>query len=222
MRVYIFKMECFLCDCIENVDMNICNVTTKYREIPLTLILHEFIGSDAEVAIENEEAICQTCKHMLDKLDLYRYKLSNIENCIAHKLHRKYKFDSELPTIRLDEETASIFVNGKNGQRFECLMCSFSTDLIDCLMPHNLMHRNYDTVDDTNIQDFMCNACQIMLPSEVLLNQHMHLFHPITAVECRDSVESEASVDLADKEENGETETMECIVSISVSLSLSQ
>ncbi|XP_055324162.1 zinc finger protein OZF-like [Sitodiplosis mosellana] len=172
-------MECFMCGSVHDADLSICNATTKYQKIPFTSILDNFIGSDCEIAIGHEDRICQMCKAIFDELDLLRYKLDNIENILTHKLHRKYKFDStkELPAIRLDEQTAIGFVHGQNGHKFQCESCSFSTDFLDCLTPHSLMHQNEHTTADLQINEFSCKTCHLILLSEYSFEEHMRLFH---------------------------------------------
>lgn len=211
-------MECFMCDSVQCANLIICNAKTKYRKIPLTSILYDFIGSDFEIAIGNEERICEMCKMIFDEFDRLRCKLDNIENILTHKLHRKYKFDSrnELPAIRLDEQTANRFAIGQNEQKFQCKNCSFSTDFLDCLTPHNLMHQNQSAVDDLHFIEFPCKNCRVILPTEVLFREHNRLFHSdengensFLLVNGRSNVD-EISADLE--------ETIECTVSMILDL----
>lgn len=191
-------MECFICDSTKCEDLSICNVKTKYQKIPITLILYDFIGSDFEIAIGNEDRICEMCKNVFDELDLLRYKLNNIENIFSHKLHRKYQFDrtKELPIIRLDEQTANCFINGQQGQKFQCVKCSYSTDFVDCLTPHSLLHRIEHTIQDFQINEFSCETCHLILPSECLFKEHILLFH--SSRDDRNDIASENILDSGD------------------------
>lgn len=178
--------ECFLCTNIGTINLKVANTITKYQKIPITSILHAFAGNEhIEIAIANSDSICLMCKLLLDELDCMRFKLQNIENMIAYKLHRKYQFDdieNKLPAIRLDAQTHNLYGCGSNGHKFQCMKCSFSTDFQDCLFPHNLYHQCADGIAENriveaSIDDFPCEQCQLILPSEDLSKQHMKMFH---------------------------------------------
>lgn len=177
-------MECFLCTGRDSVNLKICNATTKYQRIPIASILHGFAGNDnIEIAITNTDAICLMCKLLLDEYDCMRNELRNIQNIIAYKLHRKYQFDdnhSMLPAIRLNEDTANLFVCGNNEHRFQCAQCSFSTDFQDCLLPHSLYHHSITAIPVAANDDFACKNCQLILPSVVLFDRHATIFHAQT------------------------------------------
>lgn len=214
-------MECFLCDNVHLVCASIDSAITKYRKIPLTSILDDFIGNDFEIGIEPDDRICEMCKWTFDELDLLRYKLNNVENILTHKLHRKYKFDSEqeLPAIRLDKQTANDFINGKNGRKFQCERCSFSTDFLDCLTPHSLMHHNA-VKDGEIINEFACKSCSVILPTEHSFEQHKQLFHSDGNVSKNFTSENytEFSVDdqIEDNLEHDNQQTFNCTVSTDV------
>lgn len=211
------KMECFLCDNMECDDLNIWNSNTKYRNIPLSFILYEFMRNDVEIAIEIDERICQMCKLLLDELDLVRYKLVNIENILAHKLHRKYKvIDSSkaLAAIRIDEQAANLFACGNsNESTFKCKKCSYSTNFQDCLVPHTLIHRENATENSHPIMDFQCKHCHLILPSEILLHEHLDLFH---SNETADDNSTDLTIEtLCDETLECDNKQIECIVSLS-------
>lgn len=208
-------MECVICDSVQINDISICNARTKYRKISLVSLLDDFIGSDFEIAIGNDERICRMCKVIFDELDLLRFKLKNIENIIAHKLHRKYKFDrtKELPAIRLDEQTANTFIKGQNGQKFQCENCTFSTDFLDCLTSHNLMHQNEHNVEHIEISDFPCENCHLILPTEYLFRKHNRLFHSDGDDHIDFSLEN-TRTDLGDVDGDLEQDAIECTVSM--------
>lgn len=180
------KVECFLCTDVELVNLNISNTSTKYQNIPISSILHAFAGNDRiEIAITNADEICLICKRLLDELDYTRAKVQNIENIIAHKLHRKYRFDDierTLPTIRLDHGTADAYTCGENNHKFQCTQCSYSTNFPDNLFPHHLNHQCADVNSENEIVNFPCQICRIILPSKILFNQHMATFHSPTKV----------------------------------------
>lgn len=180
--------DCFLCSNIAVVKLNICSTATRYQKIPLNSILDAF-AEDAhiEIAITSADAICLMCKLLLDELDCMRFKLKNIEHMIAHKLHRKYQFDDvecKLPAIRLDEHTANLYgCGGKNGDKYQCMNCVFSTNFQDCLFPHMLYHQCADSIegnkaiDGATTNDFPCENCRLILPTEELFSRHMSMFH---------------------------------------------
>lgn len=204
-------MECFLCDNVDIVHLNIHKSSTKYRKIPLTSILHEYAGKNIEIVIGTEEKICQTCKLLLDEWDLSQHRLRNIENVIAHKLHRKYHIDARetLPPIKLGESTANLYGTGETGQRFQCRRCSFSTNFIDCLVPHSLFHQNIDNDDDLEIENFPCTNCHLTLPSKASLIAHFSTFH--------DEDQNNPSINTEDGDCSENTskpnETLQCTVS---------
>lgn len=180
-------MECFLCASLESVNLKILNTTTKYQKIPISSMLHAFAGNDnIEIAITNTDSICVMCKLLLDELDCMHDKLQNIQNTIAYKLHRKYQFDDDqntLPVIRFDAETIQLYTRGKNEHHFQCVQCAFSTDFQDCLFPHRLYHQYADSIAAITIAangDFLCENCQLILPSKMLFDQHMTTFHTET------------------------------------------
>lgn len=180
------KIECFLCTNIGTIKLKISNTITKYQKIPISSILHTFAENEhIEIVITNTDSICLMCQLLLDELDCMRFKLRNIENMIAYKLHRKYQFDdieNELPAIRLDEPTINLYDCGNDGHKFQCIKCSFSTDHQDCLFPHRLYHQCADNITenkiaDATIDDFACDNCRLILPSDELFKQHMKMFH---------------------------------------------
>lgn len=212
------KIECFLCSNMGTVNLKISNTITKYQKIPINSILHAFAGNEhIEIAITNTDSICLMCKLLLDELDCMRLKLRNIENIIAHKLHRKYQFDdieSKLPAIHLDEQTTNLYGYGKNGHKFQCMKCSFSTDFQDCLFPHNLYHLCGESIAENkiaeaDIDDFPCENCQLILPSEELFKQHMTMFHAPIIIDNQ-------QIDLNDEDlDEQQQKSFQCEVSVS-------
>lgn len=176
------KMECFLCDSVQNVELIICNTSTKYRNIPLTSILQELAGNEIEIVIENTDAICKPCQQLLDQMDLLHTELNNIENIFVHKLHRKYRLDNgkRLPAIRVDEQTINLYSAGEYARQFQCNQCTFSTDFADNLMLHRLLHQNAASSfrGSETANELLCEFCDIILPSNELFNQHQTTFHP--------------------------------------------
>lgn len=168
-----------MCDRIESGNQNIAKTSTKYRKVPLSCILYEMFGNDIEIAIGSDETICKMCALLIDELDWLRFNLSNIETIVAHKLHRKYKYSTvEMRRIRLDKQTAELFASS-TGRRFQCKTCSFSTNFVDCLLPHNLVHQHEHDDAYQSTDEYSCENCQLILPSEASLKQHQLLFHEI-------------------------------------------
>lgn len=203
------------------VKLNISSTTTRYQKIPINSILDAFAGNEhIEIIITNTDAICLMCKLLLDELDCMRFKLQNIEQMIARKLHRKYQFDEvecKLPAIRLDEQTAKLYgCGGGSGHKFQCTKCVFSTDFQDCLFPHSLYHRCADriegnkAIDGATANDFPCENCQLILPTEELFKQHMVIFHA-SETECR-QMDPDDNVDGGDGSCNDEG--FQCKVSV--------
>lgn len=220
--------ECFLCTNAATVKLNISETTTRHQKLSIASILHAFAGNEhIEIAITSTDSICLMCKLLLDELDCMRFKLKNIENMIAHKLHRKYQFDdieSKLPAIRLDEQTTKLYgCDGRSGHKFQCMKCVFSTNYQDCLFPHSLYHQCADNiaanklvVDDVAIDDFPCKNCQIILPSEELFKQHMTAFHVSTETSIENSQTDLNDTD-DDATDHSSDEKFQCKVSISKS-----
>lgn len=180
-------MDCFLCDQRESVPFNINHAKTKYRKIPLASILHEFAGENIEIAIGSNETICNDCKLLLDEWDHAQNTLKNIENIISHKLYRKYHIDvkTKLPPIELNASTVNLFDKGEHETKFQCKMCSFSTNSIDNLVPHQFFHRNSETEENMNY--LPCTECHLLFPSTVLQTQHLTTFHLSSVVVDPDS-----------------------------------
>lgn len=214
-------MACFLCNCAQEKFLSNFDTITKHQQIPLSAIVNEFIGSDVEIAIESEEGICQMCKLLFDEIDILRHKLKNVENVLYHKLSRTYKLNSinQLPAIRLDEQCANLFAIGNSERKFHCKKCEYSCDFVDCLIPHNLLHKNNDSVKEYSIVDFLCNKCHLVLPSADLLKQHLELFHAIEFIENTEMSElnSIGTIDGISESFNSEQDNehlLKCLVNI--------
>lgn len=219
--------ECFLCSTPATVKLNISNTTTRHQKIPINSILDAFAGHQhIEIVITNTDSICLMCKLLLDELDCMRFKVQNIEQTIARKLHRKYQFDAVecgLPAIRLDEQTTKLYgCGGKSAHKFQCTKCAFSTDFQDCLFPHCLYHQCADgiegnkAIDGAVVEDFPCESCQLILPTGKLFQQHMTMFHASVDTEIvNKQIDTSDHVDDVDCTNE---ETFQCKVSVFATL----
>lgn len=179
-----YKMTCFICDLRSTPNVyNINKIRSKYRNIPLTEIIYEFIGNSFEINVSDDAVICGTCKLLLDTIDEYNIQMENIENLLMKQIRRTYKLnDDETQICTLDAETIKLFTKGSSENRFSCVECTFQTNIQDCLIPHSWMHtKNQErtTVSRNNhhIADHICFHCNLSFPNENWFQSHNFLFH---------------------------------------------
>lgn len=173
------KMSCFICDLVTSETYKIFDTITLYRGIPLYNVLYDFISKYFDVEIDDADIVCNTCNTLLDALNRFRCEFDNVERMLQSQITRKYKL-KETQVCRLTKH----FHKGTN-KRFGCVECSFETDFVDCLMPHNWLHEHQTDFVNTSTASLVdhsfgtniCDNCNVDFSTSELLELHLLEFH---------------------------------------------
>lgn len=207
-------MSCFVCDSVTPETHKIL------EETPLCNVLYDFISKSFDVEIYDADIVCDACKTILDAMDHFRCELVALEQMLQLQITRKYKLN-EPQVYRLDDQSARRYRKGES-HRFACVECSFETDFVDCLSPHNWIHEHQGgfVKSSSSVLDFtsdcetnVCPRCNVSFSTNELLELHSLEFHHVDETQTKPfvSIKIETDSEINDDDDDETTINPESI-----------
>lgn len=202
-------MSCFICNIVDEQLFNVELSQTNDGKVIYSDLLRSLVKDSYEFEIFADDAVCPTCCVLLEEIYKFKTKAQEIENILMTQIYRKYQVEAtEPPIYSVNEQHLELFNLLPFAQKslYNCHKCSFSTEYVDCLVPHYKLHESEANVDvkqellDEHV--FQCTHCEELLANIGLLRFHMRLFHPEASIE-----DADYSIEIVDAEETAEVDS---------------
>lgn len=188
------KMSCFICEIAEERLFNVKSSLTTVSNSTYYDLIRTFVWKTYQFEIFDEDAVCQTCCVLLEELESFYSKSSEIESVLMAQICRKYQVDmNETPVYEINNQHLQLFnlVPFTKRDIYSCHKCSFFTIHEDCLVPHYKLHEVADSVvKEEPIEEhlFQCTICETLLANMDLLQFHIQLFHNDIAENLKETI----------------------------------
>lgn len=143
-----FKMSqfCFVCagDCKDSYFFLI-NLTSKKFKTKFTTLIGDFISSEYELRITDDNKICERCAVIIEKYDELKHEAKTVKSVLGRQIAQTYGIESNETMVYMDK--SKIFAELGAGSvnktsKYSCKLCPhFVTDSIDLINTHCLYHK---------------------------------------------------------------------------------
>lgn len=141
---------CFVCsgDCKNSFNFLI-NLTSKKFKTKFTSLIGDFISSEYELRITDDNKICDRCSIIIEKYDDLKHEAQTVKSVLSRQIAKTYEIESNETMVYMDKSKIFAEVGaGSNTSKYDyaskyaCKLCPhFVTDSIDLINTHCLYHK---------------------------------------------------------------------------------